>query len=83
MAREIDTLENIIINDFGMYDMFPPNWLEEDASLALCTELPEVCEAFLELFADLDVNVDNLNRIKTYLSHFPSGAGYRNFVHYA
>lgn len=42
-----------------------------------------VCAGFLELFADMDASVDNLDRMQTYLTHMPSGASYRNLVHYA
>eukprot|EP00347_Sterkiella_histriomuscorum_P012496 403368358 len=85
LASDSDHIEHILINDLGMYDMFPPNWLEQEATEALCSSsfgLP-ICEGFIELTADLDINVDDLSRINTFLSHTPSGAGYRNFVHYA
>lgn len=35
------------------------------------------------MFADLDTSVDNMLRAKTYLTHYPSGAGFRCAVHYA
>jgi len=47
-----------------------------------CSLELEVCEYFLELFADLSTDSDNMDRIKSYLTHMPSGAGYRNLVHY-
>jgi lysosomal acid lipase/cholesteryl ester hydrolase len=49
----------------------------------LCSSLPGVCSGIIELFADLDTSVDNMDRMMTYLTHIPSGAGYRNFLHYA
>lgn len=44
---------------------------------------------FPELFAymlqgfDADPELDEMGRIKSFETHFPSGAGYRNFLHYA
>lgn len=30
----------------------------------------------------MDVSIDNLSRVKSFLTHLPSGAGYGNLVHY-
>ena len=68
-----------------MYNLFAPNWITQEATIALCTGSQlgsDLCEGFMELTADLDVSVDNISRIKTYLTHFPSGAGYKNAIHY-
>jgi hypothetical protein len=37
----------------------------------------------LSLFADEDPKIDNTQRYDVYLSNVPSGASYRNFIHYA
>jgi hypothetical protein len=36
----------------------------------------------LELFFDEDPTVDYTDRYDVYMSNLPSGAGYRNYVHY-
>eukprot|EP00347_Sterkiella_histriomuscorum_P016715 403352128 len=85
MAEDVDQIAHFLIDDFGMYDMFAPSWLSDDVTIALCeTELgSKICNGFFELFTDLDTSVDNLSRVKSFLTHLPSGAGYRNFIHYA
>jgi len=47
-----------------------------------CAIFTPICNGFLELFADLDADVDNMDRIQTYLTHIPAGAGYKCFTHY-
>ena len=85
MAEDVDQLTHVLINDYGMYDMFTPSWLESEVGIAFCTSSfgQSICESFFTLFTDLDVSVDDFSRAKTFLTHLPSGAGWRNFVHYA
>jgi len=47
-----------------------------------CKLVTFVCSDILGIATDLDPSVDNLDRVKTYLSAVPSGAGYKTFVHY-
>ena len=37
----------------------------------------------MSIFADKYPEIDNEERMDVYLSNLPSGAGYRNFLHYA
>jgi len=83
IASQVDFIEWVVVDMLGWYDMFPPNWLQSELAIMFCSILEPVCEAFLEMFADLDADVDNLDRMNTYLTHIPAGAGYRNFIHYA
>lgn len=83
ISYEVKTVENIIINDFGMYNFIAPSWIGEEVTSAFCSAYGSICGGFLELFADLDISVDNMERVKTYMTHFPSGAGYRCTIHYA
>lgn len=83
MALDIDDLEYLAINLTGMYNFFPPGPLTQSATLYFCELRPEVCAFFVTAFADLDLKVDNWDRYATYLTHVPSGSGYRNFVHFA
>lgn len=83
LASQIDYVKYLLIDELGMYNLFPPSYTEELVAAEFCSYLPAVCTGFLELFSDLDPSVDNLSRIWSYLTHMPSGAGYRNFIHYA
>lgn len=66
-----------------MYNFIAPSWIGEEITSAFCSAYGNICGGFLELFADLDISVDNMERVKTYMTHFPSGAGYRCSIHYA
>jgi hypothetical protein len=66
-----------------MYDFFPPDFLDNEVTAAFCNLFKPICEAALELFADLDPDVDNFDRMKTYMTHIPAGAGYKCLMHYA
>ncbi|TNV78929.1 hypothetical protein FGO68_gene5820 [Halteria grandinella] len=83
MAANVDQVEHYLIDTLGMYNVFPPNYYTQWETAELCSTMASFCSEFLTLIADLDPSVDNLNRTMTYLTHFPSGAGYRNLVHYA
>ena len=82
IAMNIDYFQKVLIDDYGMYNMFPPSWIGNNLVSELCEHIGFLCKAFLELFADLDPSIDDLVRTRTYLTHFPSGSGYRNFLHY-
>jgi pimeloyl-ACP methyl ester carboxylesterase len=83
LASNVQAVEKIIINDFGMYNFIAPSWIMEEVTANFCAHNGEICAGFLELYADLDPSVDNLERVRTYMSHFPSGAGFRCSIHYA
>lgn len=46
-----------------MYDIIDPNYIESEALAIFCDILTPVCDAFLELFCDLDADVDNMDRV--------------------
>lgn len=83
MAAHLPEVEYELINVLGMYNMFAPNWYTQWETAEFCSNFGSICSSFLTLIADLDTSVDNMNRTMSYLTHFPSGAGYRNLVHYA
>ena len=82
MASMLDEIEFVVVDVLHFYDMFPPSFLDNQLTALFCDILQPICEAFLELFCDLDTDVDNLDRMNTYLTHIPAGAGYKNFMHY-
>jgi len=82
-ASSVNIIEDVVVDTFHYYDFFPPNWAQDVITEMFCDLLLGICEDFLALFADLDPSVDNMDRINTYLTHVPSGAGYKSFVHYA
>ena len=83
MGDDLDDLKYLIVDVLGMYNMFDPEDLGKETSLKLCKASPEFCAAVFEALGDPDPSVDNLDRIETFITHFPSGTGWRNFFHYA
>ena len=82
ITKELDIIEEILVDDLGLYNIFPPNFLEDNLVAKFCEIELDLCKAILELFADADSSVDNLDRVKSFLTHMPSGTGYRNLLHY-
>lgn len=82
IASELDFIEYLVVDVLGYYDMFPPGFLDNELTALFCSMIEPVCDAFLELFCDLDTDVDNMDRMSSYLTHIPAGAGYMDFVHY-
>lgn len=81
-AAKLEFLKFWIVDVLGMYDFFAPNWLEEAIDGEFYSSIPSAFENMLKGF-DLDPSVDEIRRIRSYISHMPSGAGYRNFLHFA
>ena len=69
---------------FGIYDMFPANWIDDTATQILCGYIPELCDFGVYLICDEDTDLDNTVRLEDYTGgHFPSGTGLYTLVHYA
>ena len=82
ITKELDIIEEILVEDLGLYNMFPPNFLENTLAAKFCEIELKICKGILELFLDADTSIDNMDRIKSLVTHSPSGTGYRNLLHY-
>ena len=82
LAFDVSFVEHVLVDDFGIYGPFTLSWVEQWAVAQFCESYSTACGAFIELIADLDPSRDNFARAKSFLTHMPSGAGYRNLVHY-
>ncbi|CDW83495.1 ab-hydrolase associated lipase region family protein [Stylonychia lemnae] len=67
---------------FGVYDLFPANYLQTGSMRIFCDVLPKMCELFLYLGSDSDITVEDPERLQVYLGHFPSGTSLRTVNHY-
>ena len=83
LSKHWNIIEIFLIDVLKLYNLILPNWIESELTAIFCEHFLEVCEGVIELVADEDPSVDNFARIKTFMTHFPAGAGYRNTVHYA
>jgi lysosomal acid lipase/cholesteryl ester hydrolase len=65
-----------------IYNLFPRNpasgYLGD-----LCNYIPRFCDLMVDGFFDWHSDIDNQKRIGDVMSHTPSGAGWRNIIHYA
>ena len=83
LSKFSNLIEDILVDDFGLYNFVMPNWWESEAMALFCSHYIDICDSFFELTADEDTSVDNMGRIKTLMTHFPAGSGYRCVVHYS
>ncbi|CDW82246.1 ab-hydrolase associated lipase region family protein [Stylonychia lemnae] len=68
---------------FGIYELFPSNYLTTHTMDFLCDTIPKICDFSLYLITDEDLTEDDESRIQVYLGHFPSGSSLRTLNHYA
>lgn len=71
-----------LVQDLHLYNLLP----RTGASKVLgefCKVLPSICSAMNEGFAPWHKDIDNNSRAGDKFAHDPSGAGWRNLIHYA
>lgn len=81
MAAHIDNIKYWAVDVIGMYNFFDPVDLGETVH-KFCIKYSYFCELMVETFASMSREVDNFDRAETFATHFPSGAGWKNFIHY-
>jgi hypothetical protein len=82
VAAHIEPMELLVIK-MGMYNMFGPDYAINNEVADFCDKNLEFCISMLKVLTDGDPSVDNFDRVKTYLTHIPSGSGYKNQFHFA
>jgi pimeloyl-ACP methyl ester carboxylesterase len=80
-VKDMDIIKFVFVDILKNYDFFAPNWLSEITNEIKSTIFPKSFETFLKAF-DLNPDVEENRRTKSISGHLPSGAGYRNFLHY-
>ena len=66
----------------GKYGIFQPNWLTSEVGRILCTYIPYACKLGIELIADVDPSVDDLDRLSVLVTHYPGGTSVNNILHW-
>jgi len=67
----------------GQYNLLPYNYLSTGAASAVCSIWHgAICNLIMSGFADKDPTIDYTERYDVYMSNEPSGAGYKDFIHY-
>lgn len=73
-----------LLETIHMYNLLPYNFLNTGVATLVCNLFDgKLCDLLMSLFADEDPTIDYTDRYDVYMSNLPSGAGYKNFLHYA
>jgi len=75
--------EFVLVDVFRLYNLLPPSSALNIGLVIFCTLFRGICNLALNRVSDREVNLDNMARSDVYYSMFPSGCGYKNFLHYA
>ena len=68
----------------NQWNWFPYGYINSAAGVLFCKLFNgKFCDLVMSLFADEDPTIENTQRYDVYMSNSPSGASYRNFIHYA
>lgn len=81
LAENLDLLKYLAIDVAEMYNFFDPVDLG-DSVYQFCHTRQEFCAKLAASMYNVNPKVDNFARGETILTHFPSGAGWRNVFHY-
>lgn len=72
-----------LLNTIHMWNLLPYNFVNTGAATLVCNLFDgKLCNMLMSLFADEDPTIDYTERYDMYMSNLPSGAGYKNFIHY-
>jgi hypothetical protein len=72
------------LETIGLYNLLPYNFASTGVATLACNLFDgKFCDLLMSLFADEDPSIDYTERYDVYMSNLPSGAGYKDFLHYA
>ena len=73
-----------LMDTIRMWNIIPYGYATNGAASLLCNLFDgKFCNLLMSLFTTEDPTIDYTPRFDVYMSFLPSGAGYRNFIHYA
>jgi len=71
------------LDTIHMWNIIPYNYLTSKTAQIFCGLFDgKICNWIMSLFADEDPDIDYTERYDMYMSNLPSGAGYKNYLHY-
>ena len=72
-----------ILQEIGYHNFLAHmNSPEPEFMYLLCDKIPALGEFIVQLIADGDISVDNVDRFPVIFSHMPCGTSTRNMIHY-
>jgi hypothetical protein len=67
-----------------MYNILPYNYLSSGVAQQVCNLFDgKLCDLFMQMGSDEDPSIDNHDRYDVMVTMMPSGASYKNYLHYA
>ena len=73
-----------LMDTIRLWNIIPYNYATNGAASLFCNLFDgRFCNLLMAIFTNEDPTVDYTQRFDTYMSFLPSGAGYRNIIHYA
>ena len=72
-----------LLETIGMYNLLPYGYATSGVASLVCNLFDgRFCNLLMAMFMNDDPSIDYTPRFDMYMSNLPSGAGYRNFIHY-
>lgn len=81
LAHDIDHTVDVLVNQKGFYNWFPPMLEFSETLDAFCALAEDLCTNFGNLV--FDETIDNVSRLPMLFANVPAGSSYRNFKFYA
>ena len=82
VARFFVLFKSIIVDTFHIYQFVAPDFLKSIVTSELYNLFPELFLNDMSVFEGDPTQLD-LKRSEVYITHFPSGAGWRCFLHFS
>lgn len=71
-----------ILKRLDVHELFPENYVQNQAFGAVCNVLPKICDLGISLIADSNTSVLNQDRLGVFMAHYPSGSSFKGFDHF-
>lgn len=76
-----NSLSISLIKLFGIHEFFYQNFWTKLWFRDICGVVPQICQYSTSIISDGDVSVDDLNSMRTYYGHYPSGVSVKSLEH--
>ena len=82
LAQNVEAITYLLHDVLHVKSIVPASFPLNALFTTFCTFYDPVCKFSLWMVSDREVHFDNMSRDQVYYSLFPSGCGWKNFVHY-
>jgi pimeloyl-ACP methyl ester carboxylesterase len=82
LSKHRNMVEWLGVDVLHKYSIFGPKQGVDFDEVLLCRMIPALCDLGIWAISDREVDLINMDREDVIFSLFPSGCGYKNFIHY-